>query len=438
MAVRILVGVQWGDEGKGKIVDWLGARAAVIARFGGGPNAGHTVVLAGRKTVLHHVPSGALHPKTLCLLGNGVVVDAAVLQREIDELERGGVSCEGRIFVSPRAHVILPTHKLLDRVSEEARGAQAIGTTGRGIGPAYGDKVLRRGVRVGDLLEPDTLVERVTAEVEEMNRVLEDRYDVEGLTVGEVLDEARRAASLLERRVADTGAMLRAAAARGEEILLEGAQGTLLDLDHGTYPFATSSSATAGGACTGSGLPPTAIDETWGVAKAYCTRVGNGPFPSELHGPQGDALRESGGEYGATTGRPRRCGWFDAVAARYAVDVNGISSLAITKLDILTGIDPIRIAVAYRLDGEEVREFPWSIAKLAGAEPVYEEHRGWKESLSGARRPEDLPDDARAYLARLETLCGCAVSLVGVGAERDEIVRLAGSAARLTDGARRS
>lgn len=277
---------------------------------------------------------------------------------------------------------------------------------------------------MGDLLEPDTLVARVTAEVDEMNRVLVGRYGVKGLDPAEVVEEARDAAKLLSGLVADTGAMLRRAAREGAEILLEGAQGTLLDLDHGTYPFATSSSATAGGACTGLGLPPTAIDETWGVAKAYCTRVGNGPFPTELNGALGDRLRESGGEYGATTGRPRRCGWFDAVAARYAVDVSGITALAITKLDILTGHDPIRVASSYRVDGESTREFPWSIAKLERAEPVYEELPGWKESLASARKPADLPRTARAYLDRLAELCGCEVVLVGVGAERDEIVRL--------------
>jgi len=437
MAVRVLVGVQWGDEGKGKIVDWFGARTSILARFGGGPNAGHTVVIAGRKTVLHHVPSGILHPGTTCLLGNGVVVDAAVLEAEIAEVERGGTSCAGRLGVSPRAHVILPTHRLLDRVSEEARGASAIGTTGRGIGPAYGDKVLRRGVRVGDLLEPGTLEERVTAECQEMNRVLEGRYGVAGLAPADVVAEARAAARVLKDRVVDTGALVRAAAARGEEILLEGAQGTLLDLDHGTYPFGTSSSATSGGACTGIGLPPTSIDEVWGVAKAYCTRVGNGPFPTELDGAAGDALRESGAEYGSTTGRPRRCGWFDAVAARYAVEVNGITDLAVTKLDILTGIDPLRVAVAYRVDGEETREFPWSIARLQRVEPVWEELRGWTEPLGDVRRPADLPAAARAYLDRLAALCGCRVSLVGVGAERDQIV-VTSKAARLTSEPARS
>ncbi len=425
MAVRVLVGVQWGDEGKGKIVDWLGARTSVIARFGGGPNAGHTVVIAGKKTILHHIPSGILNPKVMCLLGNGVVVDANTLQAEIDELERGGVRCDGRVFVSPRAHLILSTHRLLDKVSEEARGAAAIGTTGRGIGPAYGDKVLRRGVRVGDLLEPDTLEARVTEEAEEMNHVLKGRYGAKGLDAADVVAEARRAAGILAPLVADTGAMLRRAAAEREEILLEGAQGTLLDLDHGTYPFATSSSATSGGAAAGSGLPPTAINETWGVAKAYCTRVGNGPFPSELHGAEGEALRAKGAEYGATTGRPRRCGWFDAVAARYAVDVNGITALAITKLDILTGIDPLRIGVAYRVDGEETKEFPWSVAKLGRVEVVYEEMPGWTEPLSAARQAKDLPSNARAYLGRIAERCGCRVALVGVGAERDEIVTLA-------------
>jgi len=422
MAVRVLVGVQWGDEGKGKVVDHLGPSAAIIARFAGGPNAGHTVVIDGKKTVLHHVPSGILSPGPLCLLGNGVVVDVPILRGEIERLEEGGVPCGGRILVSPRAHVILSPHRRLDRVSEEARGDAAIGTTGKGIGPAYGDKVLRRGIRVGDLLERDTLAERVRGEVEEMNRVLTGRYGAEALDVDEVLAEAEDAASYLAERVAETGALLREAVRKGRDVLLEGAQGTMLDLDHGTYPYATSSSATSGGACTGAGLPPTAIDEVWGVTKAYCTRVGNGPFPTEMLGTDGEELREAGGEYGATTGRPRRCGWFDAVAARYAVDVNGITELAITKLDVLTGLDPLRIGVAYRIDGRETKEFPASVAELERLEVRYEEMPGWTETLADARGPEDLPAAARAYLDRLSELCGARIALVGVGPERSQVV----------------
>lgn len=422
MAVRVLVGVQWGDEGKGKVVDALGGNADVIARFAGGPNAGHTVVIDGRKTVLHHVPSGILSPKPLCLLGNGVVVDVSILRSEIERLTAGGVDCNGRILVSPRAHVILGTHRQLDRVSEEARGASAIGTTGKGIGPAYGDKVLRHGVRVGDLLERDTLSMRVRAEVEEMNRVLTGRFGREAMDADHVVEEAEEAAAYLDGRVADTGALLRDAIRRGGDVLLEGAQGTLLDLDHGTYPYATSSSATAGGACTGTGIPPTAIDEVWGVAKAYCTRVGNGPFPTEMTGADGEALRESGAEYGATTGRPRRCGWFDAVAGRYAVDVNGITELAITKLDVLTGTDPIRIGVAYRIDGQETTAFPASALALKRLDVVYEEMPGWTEPLGDARAADDLPKAARNYLERLSNLCGARIALIGVGPERAQVV----------------
>ncbi|MEZ5064871.1 MAG: adenylosuccinate synthase [bacterium] len=422
MAVRVLVGAQWGDEGKGKVVDYLGRQVKLIARFAGGPNAGHTVVIDGRKTVLHHVPSGILNPEPLCLLGNGVVVDAAILREEMRELAGAGVVLDGRILVSPRAHVILATHRLLDRVSEESRGAQAIGTTGRGIGPAYGDKVLRRGIRVGDLLEPDTLPARVRTEVEEINRVLVSRYGAEPIDPEAVVTEAHEAGKFFGPMVAETGALLREAIGRGESVLLEGAQGTLLDLDHGTYPFATSSTPTAGGACTGAGIGPTAIDEVWGVAKAYCTRVGNGPFPTEMLGPEGDALRESGREFGATTGRPRRCGWFDAVAARYAVDVNGIGALAITKLDILTGVDPLRICTAYRIDGRETAEFPWSIAALERVEPVYEDMPGWKEPLDGVRSLEDLPVNARKYLDRLAALCGADIELIGVGPDRAQTV----------------
>ncbi len=422
MAVRILVGVQWGDEGKGKVVDYLGSTADYIARFAGGPNAGHTVVIDGKKTILHHVPSGILSPGPRCLLGNGVVVDCTILRAEMDRLEEGGVTVDGRILVDPRAHLILATHRVLDRVSEEARGEKAIGTTGKGIGPAYGDKVLRRGVRIGDLLEPETLEARVRSEVEEMNLVLTSRYGAPPVDADEVVAEAREAADFLRDRIVDTGIMLRQAIADGKDVLLEGAQGTLLDLDHGTYPFATSSHPTAGGACTGTGIPPTSIDEVWGVAKAYCTRVGNGPFPTELTGPAGDDLRAAGAEYGATTGRPRRCGWFDAVAGRYAVELSGISKLAITKLDILTGLDPIRVAVAYRLDGKEITHFPSSVSQLERLEPVWEEIPGWTEPLDDARTPDDLPVKAREYLDRLAELVGARVELVGVGPERAQIV----------------
>jgi adenylosuccinate synthase len=429
MAVRVLVGVQWGDEGKGKVVDWLGREAKIIARYAGGPNAGHTVVVRGKKTILHHVPSGILSADALCLLGNGVVVDADILTAEIRTLEEGGVRCDGRILVSPRAHVILAPHRRLDRVSEEARGDAAIGTTGKGIGPAYGDKVLRRGVRVGDLLDRSVREERVRGEVLEMNRVLEGRYGTAPLDPVEVLEEAKRAGAVLAPLVADTRAILAEAIARGDGVLLEGAQGTLLDLDHGTYPFATSSSATAGGACTGCGIPPTAIDSVWGVAKAYCTRVGNGPFPTEMSGPEGEELRERGAEYGATTGRPRRCGWFDGVAGRYATEVNGLEALAVTKLDILTGLDPLRIATAYRIDGKLRRDFPDSVSELDRAEPVYEEMPGWKEPLGQARSESELPRAARAYLARLAEVSGCRVAIVGVGAERDQVVAMAPGAA---------
>jgi adenylosuccinate synthase len=422
MAVRVLVGAQWGDEGKGKVVDFLGRDADVIARFAGGPNAGHTVVIAGKKTILHHIPCGILSEKPLCLLGNGVVVHPEILLSEIAALEAGGVKTAGRIKISPRAHVILSTHRLLDRVSEESRGKAAIGTTGKGIGPAYGDKTLRRGVRVCDLLETDLLEERVRIEVEEMNRVLSSRYDHAPIPVADVIAEAKKAAEALGDMVTETGSLLRSMIAGGADVLLEGAQGTLLDLDHGTYPFATSSSATAGGACTGCGIGPTSIDSVWGVTKAYTTRVGNGPFPTEMLGKDGENLREIGQEYGATTGRPRRCGWFDGVAARYATDVNGMSALAITKLDVLTGIDPIRLCVAYEIDGRETTEFPASAAQLARAVPVYEDWPGWKDDLGSARTPDDLPRTARSYVNRLAEVAGCAVALVGVGADREQTI----------------
>ena len=364
----------------------------------------------------------SLNADPLCVLGNGVVIDPEILQDEIRKLEAAGVRTDGRILVDPRAHVILSTHRLLDRVSEKARGAAAIGTTGKGIGPAYGDKVLRRGVRVGDLLDPESLAERVRLEVEEMNRVLVGRYEQEPVAVDKVLAEAGRPARLSKEWWRTRANSCGGAVVDGQEILLEGAQGTLLDLDHGTYPYATSSNCTAGGACTGTGIPPTAIDSIWGVAKAYCTRVGNGPFVTEMTGPDGSDLRDRGAEYGATTGRPRRCGWFDGVAARYATDINGISHLAVTKLDVLTGMDPLRICTAYRIDGEETVEFPDSIARLERAEPVYEEWPGWTETLHEVRAADDLPARAREYLDRLAAVSGCTIALVGVGPERVQMV----------------
>lgn len=422
MSVRVLVGAQWGDEGKGKIVDVLVRGTQVVARFGGGPNAGHTVVIGGKKTVLHHIPSGVLHSGCLCLLGNGVVIDAEIFTQEIRRIEDGGVSCAGRVFVSPRAHLILGTHRLLDRLAEEARGVRAIGTTGKGIGPTYGDKVLRRGVRIGDLREPAALAERVREEVQEINRLVVGRYGHAPISADEILEEANAAGRALEGRIADVGEILRERIEKGENVLLEGAQGTLLDLDHGTYPYATSSSAVAGGACTGCGLGPTLIDDVWGVAKAYVTRVGNGPFPTELTGAEGDRLRETGAEYGSTTGRPRRCGWFDGVAARYATEVNGLDALAITKLDVLTGLDPLRLGVAYRIDGETTTRFPDTAARLARAVPVYEEMPGWTEPLSGARRLEDLPSAAIRYVERLAELSRCSVAMISVGAGREDTI----------------
>ncbi|MDP6462162.1 MAG: adenylosuccinate synthase, partial [Gemmatimonadota bacterium] len=409
MAVRILVGTQWGDEGKGKVIDALAGRASVMARYGGGPNAGHTVVIGGKKTILHHVPSGVLHERCLCLLGNGVVVDPVLFMEEIRALEADGIDCRDRILVSPRAHVILPTHRLLDRLAEDRRGAEAIGTTGKGIGPAYGDKVLREGLRAGELALPERVEAKVRADMRRIHAMQEEAgeelADTDAL-VEEALESARAMAGMVE----DTGVLLRERIEAGEEVLLEGAQGTLLDLDHGTYPFVTSSSSVSGGACTGCGVPPTSVDAVWGVTKAYVTRVGNGPFPTELmEDPTGDLLRSAGAEFGSTTGRPRRCGWFDGVAARYSTRLNGLTAQVVTKLDVLTGIDPLRICVAYRIDGRETTEFPDTAVALGGVTPVYEEHPGWTESLRGARSPEELPDAARSYLRRLEELSGCAV-----------------------------
>jgi adenylosuccinate synthase len=418
----VVVGAQWGDEGKGKIVDLFTQFADVVVRYQGGPNAGHTLVVNGKKTVLHQVPSGILHPNKLCLVGNGVVLDPETLVREIDGLKgQGCLTDDAQLRISPGAHVIMPYHRLIDVARERVRQGGAIGTTGRGIGPCYEDKIARRGIRVVDLVRPERLRQLVADRLVEANGQLaalgEKTLEVEAVLAA-VEAHARRIAP----HVGDTSVALAAESARGRAILFEGAQGTLLDVDHGTYPFVTSSNTTAAAAATGSGMGPTAIDEVIGISKAYATRVGSGPFPTELDDEQGAMLRKKGEEFGATTGRPRRCGWLDAVVLRYSARINGLTGLALTKLDVLSGLDTLRICVAYELDGARIDTLPADAELLARVKPIYEDQPGWKESVAGLRQYEELPRETRRYIERVEQLCGVPVDIVSVGAERGETI----------------
>jgi len=421
MSCRVVVGAQWGDEGKGKIVDLLSDEADVVARYQGGPNAGHTVVVGSQTFVLHLIPSGILRPNTLCYIGNGVVVDCDALRQERDALRKQSVHVDGRLFVSLSAHVILPDHRALERLTEGGPERSRIGTTGRGIGPAYTDKAGRVGLRVADLLDPDIREERVRGLRERALRLLGPDADLEPIDA--VLARCAKDDELLRSMAVNVSHAVDAAIRGGKRVLLEGAQGTHLDLDHGTYPYVTSSSAVSGGACTGVGIGPTKITDVIGVAKAYATRVGNGPFPSELTGELAERLREEGNEYGATTGRPRRCGWFDVVAIRHAVRVNGLTQLVITKLDVLDSMPEIKIVVEYEIGNRRVSEMPESLADLSAARPICEAFAGWSAPTGGARQWDDLPREARRYLDRLEELAGVPIRLVSVGSGREENVR---------------
>ncbi|WP_406677184.1 adenylosuccinate synthase [Moorella sp. ACPs] len=421
MAAVVLVGAQWGDEGKGKITDYLAEKAEVVVRYQGGSNAGHTVMVGEQEFKLHLVPSGILYPGKLCLIGNGVVLDPAVLVQELDGLAERGVDTSS-LRISDRAHLILPYHKGLDAAEEERRGEARIGTTKRGIGPAYVDKTARTGIRAGDLLDWQEFREKLARNLAAVNEVLAKIYDRPGYDLEAILDEYAGYARRLRPLIADTVRLVNGALKDGRRVLFEGAQGTLLDLDQGTYPFVTSSYPTAGGACIGAGVGPTKINKVLGVAKAYTTRVGAGPFPSEITGSLGDTLREQGREYGTTTGRPRRCGWLDTVILRHAAEVNGLTGLALTKLDVLTGIDPLRICTGYRYGGEIIRDFPASLKVLEQCEPVYEELPGWQEDITKARTLADLPAACRAYIRRIEELAGVPVHLIAVGPRRDETI----------------
>jgi adenylosuccinate synthase len=420
MPVVVVVGAQWGDEGKGKVVDLYAERADLVVRYGGGANAGHTLVIGDQKIVTHLVPSGVLHPRARLVLGDGMVVDPATLLEEIAACRAKGLLPDGQLLISSRAHVILPYHRWLEAVREDRKGA--IGTTRRGIGPAYESKAARRGVRFCDLGRPDRLRELVEQNLEEIASLIGRR--VEKREVDQLIDDAAAAGEALAPMIGEAGREVDRAISAGKNVLFEGAQGTLLDLDHGTYPFVTSSSTIAGGACTGVGVGPTRIDRVVGISKAYCTRVGGGPFPTEMEGEEAEAWRAAGQEYGATTGRPRRCGWLDAAALRLAARVNGLDGIALTKLDVARGRGPLKVCVGYRLDGAHLDEPPGDAEELERAEPEYMELEGWDAESREARRIEDLPAAARTYISVLERLTGVPMWLVSVGAERAETIRL--------------
>jgi adenylosuccinate synthase len=417
----VIVGAQWGDEGKGKATDLLGGRVDYVVKFNGGNNAGHTVVIGDETYALHLLPSGILSPGCTPVIGNGVVVDLPVLFEEIDALETRGVDTS-RLVVSANAHVIAEYHRTLDKVAERFLGSSRIGTTGRGIGPTYADKMNRIGVRVQDIFDEKILRQKIDGALDIKNQLLTKVYTRRATSVDEILDELLSKRDRLRPMVADTGLLLSQALDRGETVLLEAGQATLLDVDHGTYPFVTSSSATAGGACTGSGIPPTRIERVIAIVKAYTTRVGEGPFPTELLDDSGEFLRKTGAEYGTTTGRPRRCGWFDAVIARYAARVNGVTDFVLTKLDVLTGLEKVPVCVADDVDGTRHAEMPGNQTDFHHAKPVYEDFPGWWEDISGARTLADLPANARSYVEAVEAMSGARISAIGVGPGRDESV----------------
>lgn len=428
MPVSIIVGAQWGDEGKGKIVDHLSEDVDIVARYQGGANAGHTVILPptrskpSRQFVLHLIPSGIFHRHVTCVIGNGVVIDPVALMEEIEQLKSAGIRIDGRLLISHNAHLIMPYHKMLDSLRE--KGGQKIGTTGRGIGPAYIDKYMRTGIRVVDLLNRDVLCEKLKRNVEQTNEILKKVYREAELDLDAIINEYQEFDRRIDPFITDTSDYLNTALARGKRVLAEGAQGALLDVDHGTYPFVTSSSPTSGGACTGLGIPPTSVKAIMGVAKAYCTRVGNGSFPTELHDETGERIRTTGGEFGATTGRPRRCGWLDIVSLSYSIRINGIDSIAMTKMDVLDEFEEIRVCVAYDINGRRVTRFPTDAQTLEATTPIYKSFRGWRTRTSDARTFRQLPPAARAYVRAMERLLKTRISMVSVGARRDQTLKV--------------
>ena len=421
MPAIVIIGAQWGDEGKGKATDALGSRADYVVKFNGGNNAGHTVVIGDEKYALHLLPSGILTPGCTPVIGNGVVVDLSVLFGEIEGLTARGVDCS-RLVVSAGAHLVTSYHRTLDKVTERFLGSRKIGTTGRGIGPSYADKMNRIGLRVQDLFDQNILRQKVAGALDQKNHLLVKLYNRRAIEVDEVVEELLSYADRVRPMVADVSLLLGQALDRGEMVLFEGGQATQLDVDHGNYPFVTSSNATAGGACTGTGVPPTRIDRVIGVVKAYATRVGEGPFPTELFDADGERLRAAGGEFGTTTGRPRRCGWYDAPVARYAARINGVTDFVLTKLDVLSGWERVPVCVGYDVEGVRQDEMPITQTDFHHARPVYEYLDGWDEDLAGCRSMDDLPKAAQAYVLALEELSGARISAVGVGPDRDDTI----------------
>ncbi|GAB6159103.1 adenylosuccinate synthase [Desulfotomaculum varum] len=423
MSTVVIIGAQWGDEGKGKITDFLAEKADLIVRYQGGNNAGHTVVVDDAEFKLHLIPSGILYPDKTCVIGNGVVIDPGVLKQELDSLAARGVPI-GKLRISQRAHVIMPYHRLMDAVEEEQKGEAKIGTTRRGIGPTYTDKAARVGIRVVDLIDQEEFPRLLKQNLERKNLIFEKLFATQGFAYEEILNEYEGYAAMLAPMVEDVSLLVHNAIKEGKNVLFEGAQGTLLDLDHGTYPYVTSSHPTAAAAALGTGIGPTKINRVLGIVKAYTTRVGEGPFPTELLDGAGEEIRRKGNEFGTTTGRPRRCGWFDAVIVRYAARISGLDSLAITKLDVLSGLPVIKLCSGYRYKGEIIREFPASLKELAKCEPVYEEFPGWQEDISRVTRYEDLPDNAKRYLERIVELTEVKIALISVGVKRNQTIIL--------------
>ena len=424
MSTLVVVGSQWGDEGKGKITDLLSEEAEIIVRYLGGCNAGHTVVKGDKKFIFHLVPSGILHLGKKCFIGSGVVVDPESLLQEIGDLRRKGIEIDGNLFIDYKAHVVLPYHRTLDRIKEERRGKSKIGTTKRGIGPAYLDKVSRNGIRMVDLIDEKSLSEKLKINLDEKNEIFEKLYGIK-ISKKEQKNLAREYLEygrLLKKYVVDVSLMINQAIEEGKKVLFEGAQGTLLDIDHGTYPYVTSSNPIAGGACTGTGIGPTKIDGVLGITKAYSTRVGSGPFPTEIKEELGEYIRQKGGEFGATTGRPRRCGWFDAVVVNYAARINGMNSMVLTKIDVLSNIDKIKICTSYKYNDKIIKEFPVNLEILQNCIPVYEEIKGWKGDISQVTKYEELPKQLKIYISRIEELVKTKVVIVSVGPKRSQTI----------------
>lgn len=423
MATKVVVGTQWGDEGKGKYIDMLAMTSDLVVRFSGGNNAGHTIVADGKEYALHLIPSGILHKGRTCIIGNGVVVDPAVLLGEIKGLNENGINTE-KLLVSDRAHVIMPYHRLLDELQEKARGENSIGTTKRGIGPCYSDKVDRSGIRMCELINEEVFIQKARENIRIKNLIIEKVYGGQGLDENQVILEYLEYARALRKYVTDVNSIIFDSIEADKSILFEGAQATMLDLDFGTYPFVTSSNPIAGGVCVGAGIGPGFINEVYGVLKAYTSRVGAGPFPTEQNNEVGDKIRELGHEYGTTTGRPRRCGWLDTVMIRYAARVNGLTALAINHVDTIGKMPKIKLCVAYEKEGKQINNFPCSLEELAKCQPVYEEFAGWDTDISGIRDFGELPDNAKAYLKRIQELVGVEIKLIGVGKDREQIIRL--------------